>query len=69
MDQVSPTRRRLSREERLRQLLDVAWRVVRTEGTEALTLGYLAQQASVTKPVLYDHFKTRTGLLALLYRE
>ena len=69
MDQVSPTRRRLSREERLRQLLDVAWRVVRTEGTEALTLGYLAEQAGVTKPVVYDHFNTRPGLLAVLYRE
>lgn len=68
-DQISPTRRRLSRDERLRQLLDVAWRVVRTEGTEALTLGYLAEQAGVTKPVVYDHFNTRPGLLAALYRE
>jgi AcrR family transcriptional regulator len=68
-DEVSPTRRRLSRDERLRQLLDVAWRVVRNEGTEALTLGYLAEQAGVTKPVVYDHFNTRPGLLAVLYRE
>lgn len=68
-DHATSTRRRLSREERLRQLLDVAWRVVRTEGTEALTLGYLAEQAGVTKPVVYDHFNTRPGLLAVLYRE
>ncbi len=68
-NQSPSTRRRLSRDERLRQLLDVAWRVVRTEGTEALTLGYLAEQAGVTKPVVYDHFNTRPGLLAVLYRQ
>ena len=62
-------RRRLSREERHRQLLDVAWRLVREEGTEALTLGRLAEQSGVTKPVVYDHFGTRPGLLAALYRE
>lgn len=62
-------RRRLSREERQRQLLDVAWRLIRDEGTEALTLGRLAEQAGVTKPVVYDHFGTRSGLLAALYQE
>ncbi|MEI5678763.1 MULTISPECIES: TetR/AcrR family transcriptional regulator [unclassified Mesorhizobium] len=65
----SPPRRRLSREDRHRQLLDVAWRVVREEGTDALTLGWLAERANVTKPVVYDHFGTRNGLLAVLYRE
>jgi AcrR family transcriptional regulator len=59
----------MSREERYRQLLDVAWRLVREEGTEALTLGRLAEQAGVTKPVVYDHFSTRPGLLAALYQE
>jgi len=34
-----------------------------------LTLGHLAKQAGVTKPVVYDHFGTRNGLLAALYRE
>jgi AcrR family transcriptional regulator len=62
-------RRRLSREDRHRQLMDVAWRLIREEGTEALTLGRLAEQAGITKPVVYDHFGTRTGLLIALYRE
>ena len=62
-------RRRLSREDRLRQLLDVAWQLVREEGTEALTLGRLAELAGVTKPVVYDHFVTRAGLLAALYED
>ncbi|MGH6615206.1 TetR/AcrR family transcriptional regulator [Sphingomonas sp.] len=62
-------RRRLSREDRHRQLLDTAWRLISDEGTEALTLGRLAEQSGVTKPVVYDHFGTRGGLLAALYRE
>lgn len=63
------SRRRLSREERLRQLLDVSWKLVSDEGTDALTLGRLAEEAGVTKPVVYDHFGTRNGLLAVLYQD
>ena len=48
--------------------MDVAWGIIRKEGTEALTLGRLADQAGVTKPVVYDHFGTRAGLLAVLYQ-
>lgn len=67
--EASPPRRRLSREERLQQLLEVAWQLIGAEGTEALTLGRLAEQAGVTKPVVYDHFATRAGLLAALYQD
>ncbi|ROM72833.1 TetR family transcriptional regulator [Pseudomonas brassicacearum] len=62
-------RRRLSRHDRQRQLLDVAWRLVREEGSEALTLARLAEQAGVTKPIVYNHFVTRPGLLAALYQD
>lgn len=62
-------RRRLSRAERHQQLLDVSWRLIRAEGTDALTLGRLAEQAGVTKPVVYDHFATRDGLLVALYQD
>nr|WP_295375311.1 TetR/AcrR family transcriptional regulator [Pseudoxanthomonas sp.] len=62
-------RRRLAREERYRQLLDVSWRLIGEEGTEALSLGRLAEAAGVTKPVVYDHFGTRAGLLAALYQD
>lgn len=62
-------RRRLPRDERLRQLLDVSWALIRDEGTDALTLGRLADAAGVTKPVVYDHFGTRNGLLAALYQD
>lgn len=62
-------RRRLARHERLRQLLDVSWKLVSNEGTDALTLGRLAEEAGVSKPVVYDHFGTRNGLLATLYQD
>jgi AcrR family transcriptional regulator len=60
-------RRRLTREERRRQLIEASWRIAQTEGADALTLGRLAEQAGVAKPVVYDHFGTRNGLLAALY--
>lgn len=62
-------RQRLTREERYAQLVEVAWQIIREEGTEALTLGHLAERAGVTKPVVYDHFTSRSWLLAALYRE
>ncbi|NIE73114.1 TetR/AcrR family transcriptional regulator [Pantoea sp. Ap-967] len=68
-DDTAAPRKRLSREQRRRQLLDVAWQCVRQQGTDALSLGHLAQEAGVTKPVVYDHFETRTGLLAALYQD
>ncbi|ASR44794.1 TetR family transcriptional regulator [Xanthomonas citri pv. mangiferaeindicae] len=63
------TRRRLPRAERTRQLLDAAWTLIGHEGTDALTLAKLAEAAGVTKPVVYDHFGTRNGLLAALYED
>lgn len=62
-------RRRLSKDARQRQLIDVSWALIRDEGTDALTLGRLAEKAGVSKPVVYDHFGTRNGLLAALYQD
>lgn len=59
----------MSRESRLAQLMATAWGIIRAEGTDALTLGHLAERAGVTKPVVYDHFGTRAGLLAALFRD
>jgi len=66
---VSPLRGgRLSKADRHRQLLGSALEVIRTEGADRLTLGHLATRAGVSKPVVYDHFGTRSGLLIELYR-
>lgn len=40
----------------------------RDEGADRLTLGNLAIRAGVSKPVVYEHFGTRSGLLIELYR-
>jgi AcrR family transcriptional regulator len=61
-------RPRLLRAERRRQLLETALLIVREEGADRLTLGHLALRARVSKPVAYDHFGTRSGLLIELYR-
>jgi AcrR family transcriptional regulator len=60
--------RRLSKAQRRRQLLDTALNIVREEGADRLTLGHLAERAGVSKPVAYDHFGTRSGLLIELYK-
>ena len=64
-----PARRRLTRAERRAQLLDAARALIRDAGTDELTLGRVAERAGVTKPVVYDHFGDRAGILAELFRE
>ncbi|AUX41702.1 TetR family transcriptional regulator [Sorangium cellulosum] len=62
-------RKRLPKAERREQLLETAEAIVREEGTEALTLGRLAERAGVSKPIAYGHFETRPGLLIALARQ
>jgi AcrR family transcriptional regulator len=50
-------------------MLTVAAALIRTEGVGALTLARLAIAAGVTKPIAYQHFETREGLLAALYQQ
>ena len=59
---------RLPKAKRRHQLMETALAIVRDEGTDRLTLGYLATHAGVSKPVVYDHFGDRSGLLIELYR-
>jgi AcrR family transcriptional regulator len=61
-------RSRLSKQARREQLLDTAMAMVRSEGADALTLVTLAEAAGVSRPIVYDHFGTRPGLLLALYR-
>ncbi|WP_220347855.1 TetR/AcrR family transcriptional regulator [Alkalilimnicola ehrlichii] len=58
----------MNRGERRAQLLDVAQLIIQEEGTDGLTLGYLAERAGVSKPIAYDHFGSRAGLLIALYK-
>src|SRR5689334_13006179 len=58
--------KRLSKTERRAQLLAVARDIVRESGSDALTLASLAERAGVTRPIAYEHFETRAGLLVAL---
>lgn len=62
-------RRRMSYDERHGQLLEVARDFLRREGVDALTPARLADHAGVTKPLVYQHFGTKSGILVELYRE
>jgi AcrR family transcriptional regulator len=57
-------RRRLPREERARQLLDVAEELFADRGVQASSMADIAGAAGITKPVLYDHFGSKDRLLA-----
>ncbi|MFC0241490.1 TetR/AcrR family transcriptional regulator [Rhodopseudomonas telluris] len=59
---------RLPKAQRRRQLMETALQIVRDEGADRLTLGHLAERAGVSKPIAYDHFGTRSGLLIELYK-
>ncbi|PTL77239.1 TetR/AcrR family transcriptional regulator [Vitiosangium sp. GDMCC 1.1324] len=61
--------KRLPKAMRHEQLLETAMMIVREQGTDALTLGYLAERAGVSKPIAYEHFKSRSGLLIALYKQ
>jgi AcrR family transcriptional regulator len=57
-------RRRLPREERARQLLDVAEVVFAERGVQSSSMDDIADRAGVTKPILYDHYGSKDRLVA-----
>ena len=61
--------KRMAKDQRRAQLMQTALAIVRDVGTEALTLAHLAERAGVTKPIAYEHFGTRAGLLVALFRD
>ncbi|MEI6723139.1 MAG: TetR/AcrR family transcriptional regulator [Betaproteobacteria bacterium] len=60
--------KRMTKAVRRLQLLDTAAAMIRAGGTDALTLANLAERAGVSKPIAYEHFETRNGLLMQLYQ-
>ena len=62
------TRRRLPRAERERQLVDVAQEVFAERGFREVSMEEIAIRAGVTKPILYDHFGSKDGLVAACIR-
>ena len=64
----TPRGHRLSRAERKLQLIEVAEKVFGEHGYQATTVDDVARQAGVTKPVIYDHFGSKEGLLSAVVR-
>lgn len=59
---------KLKRDVRREQMLDVAMEIVRNKGADELTLGTLAAKSGVSRPIAYEHFSTRAGLLVALFK-
>lgn len=60
---MSAPRLRMTRTDRRAQLLDTAEEVFVQQGVGPASMDDVAVQAGVTKPVLYDHFGSKDGLL------
>lgn len=60
----SDTRRRLPRAERSRQLLAIADAAFAQRGIRGTSMDDIAELAGVSKPVVYDHFGSKDGLVA-----
>jgi AcrR family transcriptional regulator len=54
----------MPRAEREAQMLEVAERVFGAHGFQAATMDEIAEQVGVTKPLIYDYFGSKEGLLA-----
>src|SRR5438067_1035536 len=57
---------RVPAEQRRTELLDAALHLVATAGHSAVTMDAVAEQAGVSKPVVYGVFTNRADLLAAL---
>lgn len=61
--------KRLTKEARREQLLAVAKALLTRDGAQEMTLASVAARAGVSKPIAYDHFGSRSGLLVALLAE
>lgn len=56
-------RKRFSRAEREQQIVAVAENVFATEGYQSASMDHIAQLAGLSKPMLYEYFGSKEGLL------
>jgi AcrR family transcriptional regulator len=62
MSAIQATSRRLTAEQRRQQLFAVALELFAQRGYRATTMDDIAEQAGVTKPLLYQHFSSKRAL-------
>jgi AcrR family transcriptional regulator len=60
------TKKRLSAADRRVQLMEVGRGVFASHGYEATSIEEVAQQAGVSKPIVYEHFGAKEGLYAAI---
>ncbi len=58
----APGRRRLPRDERVSQLLDVAQHLFAETGYAGTSIELIARTAGVSRPVVYEHFGSKDGI-------
>jgi AcrR family transcriptional regulator len=61
-------RRRLTPDERRKEILDAAYRLVLRGGISTLTMEKVAKEAGASKALLYSYFPNLSGLLQQLYK-
>lgn len=59
---ASPPRTRLSREDRMEQMLDSAHRLFAERGYAAVTMDEIAAAVGITKPLIYNYFGNKEQL-------
>lgn len=62
-------RKRMPRAERERQMIDVAVQVFAEHGYVAASMDEIAHQVGVSKPMLYEYFDSKEGLLLAAIRD
>jgi AcrR family transcriptional regulator len=60
----SPTRRRLTAEERRAGILDAALAVFSARGYHPSSIDDIAREAGISKALIYEHFESKQGLYA-----
>ncbi len=62
-------RKRMPRADRMRQMIEVAERVFSARGYAAASMDEIAELVGVSKPMLYEYFNSKEGLLLACIRE
>lgn len=62
-------RRRMPRRERERQMLEVAGKSFAAHGFHAVSMDEIAEQAGISKPMLYHYFGSKEGLYVAYVRQ
>ncbi|HEX6194634.1 MAG TPA: helix-turn-helix domain-containing protein, partial [Jiangellaceae bacterium] len=63
---ATPSRVRMTGKQRREQLLDVGRALFAERGFDGTSIEEVASQAGVSKPVVYEHFRSKEGLFAVV---